>query len=160
MDLWQLLLVGAVLALGTAGTLLPGVPGRLLVWAAVLWWSLNERSTAAWALLVGATAVLLVAQVVIWLLPPRRLRGMGISRRMVVLAGAGAVLGFVLVPVVGAVPGFMGGIYVSERVRWGGHGQAVAATRGLMRAAGTSVLVELLSCLLITAAWLTALLTT
>ncbi|MFG2877063.1 DUF456 domain-containing protein [Streptomyces sp. NPDC048337] len=154
MDLPQLLLVGLVLLLGVVGVLVPGVPGTWLVWAGLMWWALHERSAPAWSLLVAATALLLVVQVVKWQLPPRRLRGVGVTRRMAVFAGAGAVLGFVLVPVLGAVPGFMGGIYLCERLRLGTHGEAWASVRAVMRAVGTSVLVELLACLLVVGAWL------
>ncbi|MFJ9645830.1 DUF456 domain-containing protein [Streptomyces sp. NPDC101206] len=153
MDLPQLLLVGLVLLLGVAGVLVPGVPGTLLVWAGVLWWALRERSAAAWSLLVSATALLLVVQVVKWQLPPRRLQGVGASRRMAVYAGVGTLLGFVLLPVVGAVPGFVGGIYLCERMRLGAHGEAWASVRAVMRAVGTSVLVELLACLMVVGAW-------
>lgn len=157
MGVWQLLLVGLVMLLGLVGVMVPGVPGRWLIWAAMLWWSLHEQSGLAWVLLVASTAVLLIDQVVMWLLPARRLRGVGITRRMAVFAGLGAFVGFFLVPVVGAVPGFVGGIYGSERQRLGGHGQAKASTKAVMRAAGTSVLVELLGCLLVVGAWLGAL---
>ncbi|WP_328301472.1 DUF456 domain-containing protein [Streptomyces sp. NBC_00435] len=154
MDLPQLLLVGLVLVLGLLGVLVPGVPGTWLVWAGLLWWALHERSAEAWGLLVGATALLLVVQVVKWQLPPRRLRGVGVTHRMVVYAGAGAVLGFALVPVLGAVPGFVGGIYLCERRRLGTHGEAWTSVRAVMRAVGTSVLVELFACLLVVGAWL------
>ncbi|MBT2444972.1 DUF456 domain-containing protein [Streptomyces sp. ISL-36] len=156
MGVWQLLLVAMVMLLGLFGVLAPGVPGPWLVWAAMLWWSLNEQTGLAWILLVSSTALLLLTQVVVWQLPQRRLRGIGITRRMVTYAGVGAFLGFFLVPVLGAVPGFVGGIYLSERLRLGGHGQARASTRMVMRAAGTSVLVELFSCLLIAGAWVGA----
>ncbi|MFJ5020985.1 DUF456 domain-containing protein [Streptomyces goshikiensis] len=154
MDLPQLLLVGLVLALGVVGVLVPGVPGTWLVWAGLLWWALHERSSPAWTLLVSATALLLVVQVVKWLLPPRRLRGVGVTTRMAVYAGAGALVGFVVLPVVGAVPGFVGGIYLCERLRLGTSGEARASVRAVMRAAGTSVLVELFACLLVVAGWL------
>ncbi|MFD5147015.1 DUF456 domain-containing protein [Streptomyces sp. NPDC058401] len=150
----QLLLVGLVLVLGLLGVLVPGVPGTLLVWAGVLWWALHEQTSAAWGLLAGATALLLVVQVVKWQLPPRRLRGVGVTHRMVVYAGTGAVLGFVLIPVIGTVPGFVGGIYLCERRRLGAHGEAWASVRAVMRAVGTSVLVELFACLLVVGAWL------
>ncbi|MEU5164660.1 DUF456 domain-containing protein [Streptomyces sp. NPDC020875] len=154
--MWQEVLVGGVIAFGLAGVLVPGVPGRWLVWAAMLWWALHEQSGAAWALLVGSTAVLLLVQVVLWLMPTRRIRESGATGRTAAFAGAGAVVGFVVLPVVGAIPGFVGGIYLCERRRLGGHGQAKAATRQVMRAAGASVLVELFACLLIAGAWLGA----
>lgn len=150
---WQLLMVATVMLLGLFGVLAPGVPGTWLVWAAMLWWSLHERTDLAWILLASSTGLLLLTQVIVWQLPARRFRGVGITRRMVAYAGVGALLGFVLVPVVGAIPGFVGGIYLAERLRLGGHGQAGAATRTVMRAAGTSVLVELFACLLIVGAW-------
>jgi uncharacterized protein YqgC (DUF456 family) len=158
MGAWQLLLVGLVMLLGLFGVLVPGVPGAWLVWAAVMWWSLHVQTGMAWWLLVGATALLLVTQVVVWQLPARRLRGVGVTRRMVAYAGVGALAGFVLLPVVGAVPGYVGGIYLCERLRLGGHGPAMTSTRAVMRAVGTSVLVELFACLLVVGAWMGAVL--
>lgn len=156
MGAWELLLVGVVILLGLAGVLVPGVPGSWLVWAAVLWWALEDTRALAWAVLVGATVVLLLSQAVRWMLPPRRLRESGATPRMAVYAGTGALLGFLLVPAVGAIPGFLCGIYLSERLRLGGHGQAAASVRRAMRAGGWSVLTELFACLLIAGAWLGA----
>ncbi|GHD22052.1 DUF456 domain-containing protein [Streptomyces galbus] len=156
MGAWELLLVGLVILLGLCGVLLPGVPGSWLVWAAVLWWAMEDPRPVAWGVLVGATVVLFVSQVVRWSLPPRRLQAAGGTSRMAVFAGAGALLGFVLLPVLGAVPGFLGGIYLCERLRLGRHGEARAALRTVMRSGGTGVLVELFTCLLIAGAWLGA----
>ncbi|NUO40435.1 MAG: DUF456 domain-containing protein [Streptomyces sp.] len=138
------------------GVLVPGVPGSWLVWAAVLWWALKDPRPLAWGVLVGATVVLFLSQVVRWALPPRRLRTSGATPRMAVYAGVGALLGFVLVPVVGAIPGFMGGVYLYERLRLGRHAEARAALRTVMRQGGSSVLAELFTCLLIAGAWLGA----
>ncbi|GAA3506723.1 DUF456 domain-containing protein [Streptomyces prasinosporus] len=156
MGAWDLLLVGLVLLLGLYGVLLPGVPGSWLVWAAVLWWALEDPRPVAWWVLVGATVVLLLSQAVRWLLPPRRLRAGGAEGRMWAYAGWGSLLGFVLLPVLGAVPGFLAGIYLCERLRLGRRGEAVAALRTAMRSGGWSVLTELFACQLITAAWLGA----
>ncbi|MEV5438746.1 DUF456 domain-containing protein [Streptomyces sp. NPDC052682] len=155
MGAWDLLLVGLVILLGLCGVLLPGVPGSWLVWAAVMWWALKDPEPVAWWVLVGATVVLLVSQVVRWNLPPRRLRATGAARRVIGWAGLGAFLGFFLLPVLGVIPGFMGGIYLAERLRLGRHG-AAAALRTVMRSGGSSVLAELYACLLITGAWLGA----
>lgn len=156
MGVWELLLVGLVLLLGLCGVLVPGVPGSWFVWAAILWWALQDPKPLSWAVLVGASIVLLLSNLVRWQLPARRVRGSGVNRRMVVWAGAGAVLGFVVIPVLGAIPGFVAGMYLSERRRLGRHGEAAASTRTAMRTMGESVLVELFSCLLIAGAWVGA----
>ena len=130
--------------------------GRRRRRSAVLWWALKATQPVSWWILVGATLAMFLSQVVRWALPPRRLREGGATPRMGVYAGAGAFLGFVLVPVLGAIPGFMGGIYLCERLRLGRHGEAMAALRTAMRSGGSSVLAELFTCLLITGAWLGA----
>jgi uncharacterized protein len=158
MGVWDLLLVGLVLLLGLCGVLVPGLPGSWLVWAAVLWWALKDPQPVSWWVLVGATVALLCSQVVRWALPPRRLRASGATPRMAVYAGLGALLGFVLLPVLGVIPGFMGGIYVCERRRLGRHGEAMTALRTAMREGGSSVLAELFTCLVIAGAWVGAVL--
>jgi uncharacterized protein len=156
MGVWELLLVGLVVLLGLCGVLVPGVPGSWLVWSAVLWWALKDPQPVAWGVLVGATFVLFLSQVVRWALPPRRLRAPGAGPRLWRFAGAGAFLGFLLLPVLGAVPGFMAGIYLHERLRLGGRREARAAVRTTMRSGGSSLLAELFTCLLIAGAWLGA----
>ncbi|MEV0634457.1 DUF456 domain-containing protein [Streptomyces sp. NPDC050619] len=156
MGVVDLLLVGLVILLGLGGVLVPGVPGSWLVWAAVMWWALKDPQLLSWAVLVGATIALFLSQVVRWALPPRRLRASGATPRMGVYAGVGALVGFFLIPVLGAIPGFMGGIYLCERLRLGRHGEAKAALRTAMRSGGSSVLAELFTCLLIMGAWLGA----
>ncbi|MFC1232348.1 MULTISPECIES: DUF456 domain-containing protein [Streptomyces] len=156
MGAWDLLLTGLVILFGLCGVLLPGMPGSWLVWAAILWWALKDPRPVAWGVLVGATAVLFLSQVVRWTLPPLRPRAGAVDGRVLAYAGAGSLLGFVLVPVLGAVPGFVAGIYACERMRLGRHGEAVAATRTAMRSGGWGVLTEWSACLLITAAWLGA----
>ncbi|MCC3772813.1 DUF456 domain-containing protein [Streptomyces sp. UNOC14_S4] len=153
MGTWQLLLVGLVMLLGLLGVVTPGVPGPPIVWAGVLWWSMTARTALAWAVLAGATGVLLLNQAVIWLLPPRRPRGAGITRRAFLVAGSAGIAGFFLVPLLGGPLGFVAGLYGVERRRLGGHGEAWASTRNVMRALGTSVLVELFACLLVVGAW-------
>ncbi|MEU3447991.1 DUF456 domain-containing protein [Streptomyces thermolilacinus] len=160
MGVWEQLQVALVLLLGLFGVLVPRLPGSWLVWAGVLWWALLDTSAAAWWLLAGSTVLLLATRAEVGRLPVRRLSGVAVTRRMVAYAGVGAVLGFVLVPVVGGALGYMGGIYLVERRRLGEHAAAVAATRSVMRTIGTSVLVELYACLLVVAGWVAVVLGT
>ncbi|WFB06875.1 DUF456 domain-containing protein [Streptomyces sp. LX-29] len=156
MGTWQLILCGLVMLLGLIGVVVPGIPGPPIVWAAVAWWALTETTRLAWGVLAVATAVLLLNQAVKWLLPARRMHGAGITRRTFLLAGVAGIVGFFVIPLIGAPVGFVAGIYGAERQRLGGHGEAWASTRTVMRAIGTSVLVELCACLIVVGAWLGA----
>ncbi|MFD4700648.1 DUF456 domain-containing protein [Streptomyces niveus] len=154
MDVWQLVLVGLVMLLGVIGVLIPGVPGPAIVWAAVVWWALSDTTSTAWAVLIASTAVLLLSQALRPLLPSRRTRRTGTRRRTLLVGGLAGIVGFFVLPVVGAVVGFVGGIYVVERIRLGSHRDGWAATRAVMRSAGYPVLVELFCCLLVVGTWL------
>ncbi|MFE4954616.1 DUF456 domain-containing protein [Streptomyces sp. NPDC056653] len=154
MGVWQLIAVGLVILLGLVGVLVPGVPGQAIVWAAVLWWALTDRSPAAWAVLIGATALLLLNQALKPLLRPRRPRESGAPRKTLMLGGIAGIVGFFVLPVVGGIVGYVGAIYGAERLRLGSGGAARASLRSVMRATGYSVLVELFACLLVTGAWL------
>ncbi|MEU8961279.1 MULTISPECIES: DUF456 domain-containing protein [unclassified Streptomyces] len=156
MGVWQLLAVGAVMLMGLCGVLVPGVPGPAIVWAAVAWWALDDTTGLAWAVLAGATGVLLLNQALRPLLPPRRFKGAGVSRRSVLTAGASAVVGFFVLPVLGGIAGFLGGLYGAERVRLGSRADAWASARTALRAGGYSVMAELFACLLVAGAWLGA----
>ncbi|WP_330172868.1 DUF456 domain-containing protein [Streptomyces sp. NBC_01498] len=156
MDVGQLVLVCLVILLGVIGVLIPGVPGPAIVWAAVVWWALSDTSALAWGVLIGSTAVLLLSQALRPLLPSRRTRPSGIRRRTLLAGGLTGIVGFFVLPVVGVVPGFVGGIYAVERVRLGSHRDGWASTRAVMRSAGYPVLVELSCCLLVLGAWLGA----
>ncbi|MGW5273776.1 DUF456 domain-containing protein [Streptomyces sp. NPDC004044] len=154
MGVWQLIAVGLVILLGLVGVLVPGVPGQAIVWAAVLWWALTDRSPAAWGVLIGATALLLLNQALKPLLRPRRPRESGAPRKTLMLGGIAGIVGFFVLPVVGGILGYVGAIYGAERLRLGSGGAARASLRSVMRATGYSVLVELFACLLVTGAWL------
>lgn len=156
MGVWQLLAVGLVMFLGLVGVLVPGVPGQAIVWAAVLWWALADVTQVAWGVLIGATALLLLNQALKPLLPPRRPHESGAPRKTLMLGGIGAIVGFFVLPVVGGIAGYVGVIYGAERLRLGSRGAGWASVRSVMRATGWSVLVELFACLLVTGAWLGA----
>lgn len=151
--MWQLLVMGLVMLLGLLGVLVPGVPGQAIVWAAVAWWALTEATGTAWAVLAGATGLLLLAQAVKLMLPPRRLKAAGVPRRSLLAGGLAAIAGFFLLPVVGAVVGFLGGLYGAERIRLGSHGAGWSSARTVLRSGGYSVLVELLACLTVVGVW-------
>ncbi|AEW97114.1 MULTISPECIES: DUF456 domain-containing protein [Streptomycetaceae] len=150
----QLSLVGMVLLAGVLGVLTPGLPGPLLCWAGLLWWAAGVHTAAAWSLLGGSAVLLAAAQAFTGARTERRIRESGVPRDVLAAAGACAIAGFFVLPVAGAVLAFVGVLHLRERARSGDARRARAATRTVMRVAGTYVLVELMACLVVTAMWM------
>jgi uncharacterized protein len=157
-DATGLVLVGLAILVGLAGVLLPMLPGLLLCWGAVLVWALVERTAVAWTVLAVATLLFATSQVVKYLVPGRRLRSAGVPWGSVAAGGALAVVGFFVIPVVGAVAGFVAGVYGAERLRLHTHAAAWPSTVRALKAVGLSVLIELVAGLLIGTVWLAAVL--
>jgi uncharacterized protein YqgC (DUF456 family) len=153
-----LVLVGVAILVGLLGVLVPALPGVLLCWAAVLVWALVERTTAAWVVLGVASALAALSQVVKYLVPGRRMRAAGVPWSTLAVGGAVAIVGFFVIPVIGAFLGFIGGVYAAEWTRLGSHAAAWPSTVHALKAVGLSVLIELGAGLLIAAAWLAAVL--
>jgi uncharacterized protein len=153
-----LVLVGVAILAGLVGVLLPMLPGLLLCWGAVLVWALVERTAVAWTVLAVATLLFATSQVVKYLVPGRRLRSAGVPWGSMAAGGVLAAVGFFVVPVVGAVAGFVGGVYGAERLRLHTHAAAWPSTVRALRAVGLSVLIELVAGLLIGTVWLAAVL--
>jgi uncharacterized protein len=153
-----LVLVGVAILAGLVGVLLPMLPGLLLCWGAVLLWALVERTAVAWTVLAVATLLFATSQVVKYLVPGRRLRSAGVPWGSMAAGGVLAAVGFFVIPVVGALAGFVGGVYGAERLRLHTHAAAWPSTVRAMRAVGLSMLIELVAGLLIGTVWLAAVL--
>jgi uncharacterized protein len=149
-------LVGLAIVVGLVGVLVPALPGLLLCWAAVLVWALLERTVAAWTVLAVASVLLAASQVVKYVVPGRQVRAAGVPWTSLAAGGVLGVVGFFVIPVVGAVLGYLGGVYGAERLRLGSHAAAWPSTVHALRAAGLSILIELVAGLLIFASWLAA----
>lgn len=145
--------VAIVIAVGIAGTILPILPGVLLVAGAITVWAWQTGGQTAWVCAGLAIAVLALGQVVKYLVPGRRLSRAGVPNSTLVAGGAGALVGFFVIPVVGALVGFPVGVYLAERARTGPD-EAWPSTKQALRAVGLSILIELGAALLASVAWI------
>lgn len=148
-------ILGLVIVVGLAGIVLPVLPGLLLIVGAVLLWALLTGGGQAWSLAIGAVILALGSQVLKYLIPGRRLRDAGVPRSTLYAAGLLAIVGFFLIPIVGAAIGFVLGIYLSEWHRLGPDAAWPATVRSL-GTVGLAIGIELMAGLLIAAAWLAA----
>lgn len=152
-------LVAALVVVGLVGTVVQVLPGGLLVGVAVAGWGALTGGTRGWVVAALAALLTVLGEVVKYVLAGRHLRRGGVPRSSLVWGGLLAVVGFVVVPVVGLVLGFVLGVYAAERVRLHAHAPAWRATGVALRAAGLTMLVELAAALLVAAVWVGALLT-
>jgi uncharacterized protein YqgC (DUF456 family) len=143
---------GLAILVGLAGIVIPILPGTLLMAVAMLGWAAEDGGRTAWGFAGGAVLLLAVGQVVKYALPGRQLKA-AVPTSTMVVGAVGAIAGFFLVPVVGALVGFPVGVYVAERVRVGAEA-AWPSTQAALRAVGVSILIEFVAGLAAIMVWL------
>ncbi|MEX1004382.1 MAG: DUF456 domain-containing protein [Acidimicrobiia bacterium] len=132
-------LVGLAIVVGIAGTLLPLVPGVGLIWAAALAFGVLEGfGFVGWTAMVIISALGVAAIVAGVRVPQRAAAAGGIGWRGQLMAFALAVVGFFVIPVAGAPIGFVVGIYLVARRRYGTEAWPITkrTVRSLVFAAG------------------------
>ncbi len=147
------MLVALTIAIGLVGMLVPVLPGTLLVYAAIAVWSVVESSTASWTVLAVVTVLLVGGQLIKYLWPVRRMRAADIGAGTLAAGAVLGVIGFFVIPVVGLVIGFVGGVYLAELLARRDWRRAWASTVHAVKGVVLSVGVELSAGLLATAVW-------
>jgi uncharacterized protein YqgC (DUF456 family) len=138
---------------GTIGIVVPVLPGLLVVWGATFVWGLAMQTTGGWVVFGVATAVYAVGVVTQFLVPGRRMKATGVDTRILAVALVVAVVGLFVIPVIGAPIGFVGAVYVLERLKHREHNRAWTATRQALHAVLLNIGIELLTALTIIAIW-------
>lgn len=146
------IVVALAIALGLATTAVPVLPGTLIVGAAILVWASETGGTTAWTVLAIAVVLLMTGAIAKYLLPGRRLKDAGIPPSTQLAGIALGIVGFFVVPVLGLFLGFVLGVFLAEWRRLGRE-QAWPSTRHALRAAGLSILIELIFGTAAAAAW-------
>lgn len=149
-----------LIIVGIVGIVVPVVPGLLVAVAGVLLWAYETGGSTAWTIFGVCVAIYLVGVVVQFLVPGRRLRSQGVTTSTLLLAVLLGVIGMFVIPVVGFVVGFVGGIFLVEQARSRDRSQAWARTRNAVVAVMTSMGIELCAGVLIAATWVVGVLAT
>jgi uncharacterized protein YqgC (DUF456 family) len=144
---------GLLVVVGLFGIVVPVLPGTLLVALGIGLWAYDIGSAGAWVTFAVALLLLVVGAVVKYAVPGRRLKAT-VPTRTLVVGGLCAVVGFFVIPVVGALVGFPIGIYLAERIRVGAAG-AWPSTKAALRAVGVRILIELAAAVAATVVWVT-----
>jgi len=151
------LLVVVALVVAAAGIVVPVLPGTVLAIGALLVWALLTGGSIAWGAFAVMALVIAVGQVLKYLLPHKSMTAAGVPTRSILFGGVAAIVGFFVIPIVGLVVGFIGGVYVAEHVRLGDWPQAKESTWVAMKATGFSILIELGALLVAATVWAGAL---
>jgi uncharacterized protein len=136
---------------GLVGIVVPVLPGLLLVLGGVLLWAAMEGGAVAWGIFAVSALVAVAGYVLQYTLPGRRMRERGVSSSTLGLAVVFGIVGFFVVPVVGALLGFVLGIYVVESSRSRDRAQAWQRTKHALVAVLHSIGIELVAGLVIAA---------
>lgn len=148
-----ILLVALAIAIGVIGIVVPLLPGTLLVFAAIAVWAFVEHELTAWVTFGVVTVILGASLLIKYLWPMRRMRAADVRTTSLVAGGLLGVVGFFVIPVVGLVIGFVGGVYLAEMGVRHDQRRAWASTVHAIKGVALSMGVELLGALLATVAW-------
>ena len=147
------LLVVAALVVAAVGILIPVLPGTFLALGALLVWAIATGGAIAWTAFGVMALIIGAGQVLKYLLPHKSLTAAGVPGRSILVGGVAAIIGFFVIPVVGLIVGFIGGLYLAEHVRLREWSLAKESTWAAMKATGFSILIELGALLAAAAAW-------
>ena len=148
-------LVGFAIAIGVVGTLFPVLPGLWLVWAACLSYGLVEGfSTVGAASMTLITLLALAGTALAFVVPQRSAAGQGISVLWQGFAAVLAVIGFFVIPVVGAIVGFVLGVSVGAYAQTRDVGKAAGVTITTLRGVAVAAGLQFTTALLMAVVWL------
>ena len=146
------IVVGLVLILGVLGTVLFVFPGLLLQLLAVFIWAAVDGSGVAWATAIASVIVVAAATVLKYLVPGKRMRSSGVPVAVLAPAVILAIVGFFVIPVIGAPIFFVAAVYLIELARVG-PAEAWPTTKASVGAVAVSVGIEFAAALLILGLW-------
>lgn len=151
-----IVLVAIGVVIGLLGIVVPVLPGLFLTWASVVVWAAVVRQTPAWVV-AGVVTVLYAAGLVLqYLFPGRRMKASGVAWTTIAAGVVGGIIGFFVLPVLGAIAGFVAGILLVEFTKTRSLQSAWPLTVAALKAIGQSMLIELTTGLLIAGTWVGA----
>jgi hypothetical protein len=153
-------ILGVAMLAGLVGIVVPLVPGLTLIWGAALIWALDERSATAWIVLGIMTPLAVGGILVGSLLPASRASRAGAPPWVLAAGGIGMVVGFFVIPVLGAFVGGPAGIFLAELLRVRDPALAWRTTLETLRGLGLGAAAQVAVGLIMVALWAAAAWTT
>ncbi|SFT88438.1 DUF456 domain-containing protein [Arthrobacter sp. ov118] len=142
-------LCGLAILVGVAGTVIPVLPGSILIGLSLLAWALwGGAGTTGWVVFGVGLVFVLAGMAASAVLTGRKLKQHSIPSRSVMVGIVFGVVGVFIIPVVGLFVGFAAGLLLSELQRTRVVSTAVASSWAALKATGLGMIVEFgLACL-------------
>ena len=148
------ILLGVLMVVGVAGTVLPFVPGLLLVWGSGLAYGfLSGFDATAITFFSVMTVLVVLGKAASIVVPGKRGAAHGAPWTTLAAGAVGAVVGAFVIPVVGLLAGGVIGILVAERSRLGDWARAWTTTKAVLVGVGIGALLELTAGMLSLIVW-------
>ena len=143
------ILCGLAIAVGVAGTIIPVLPGSILIGASLLAWAIwGGAGPVGWMIFAVGMVFVVVGMAASAVLTGRKLKQHGIPSRSVLIGVVLGVVGMFVIPVVGLFVGFAVGLLLSEVQRTRNFQAALTSSWAALKATGLGMLVEFgLACL-------------
>ncbi len=140
------------IVLGLIGTVIPMIPGTLLMWVAVLIYVLvNGMASIGWLVFIIITLIALATGTADLWMPLLGAKTVGASGRGLVYGTIGAVIGTFIAPLIGTLIGYAGGILLGQYQKSHDWQDALKASLGGLAGWGLATAVQLGGGLLILA---------
>jgi uncharacterized protein YqgC (DUF456 family) len=142
-------LCGLAILVGVAGTVIPVLPGSILIGLSLLAWAIwGGAGTTGWVVFGIGMVFVAAGMAASAVLTGRKLKQHSIPGRSVMVGLVFGVVGMFIIPVVGLFVGFAAGLLLSELHRTRVLGTAVASSWAALKATGLGMIVEFgLACL-------------
>ncbi|MET1066151.1 MAG: DUF456 domain-containing protein [Arthrobacter sp.] len=143
------ILCGLAILVGVAGTVIPVLPGSILIGLSLLAWAVwGGAGTTGWVVFAIGLVFVVAGMAAGAVLTGRKLKQHSIPGRSVMAGLVFGVIGMFIIPVVGLFVGFAVGLLLSELLRTRVLGTAVASSWAALKATGLGMIAEFgLACL-------------
>lgn len=152
-------LIAVAMLVGLVGTVLPILPGLVLIMGAAIVWAIwGGAGVLGWVValvIVGLGAAGIAAT---YIVPARRTSAAGAPGWVLAVGAAGVVVGFFVIPVVGALVGGPIAILAAELVRLRDLGKAWRSTGEALKGVGIGIGIQLAAGVVMIGLWVVAVL--
>ncbi len=155
------LLIAILMAIGILGPAIPLIPGLALVWIAGGLWAYFDGGdgTRMW-LFALMTLFAIIGFAAQFLLPAAAASSSKPPKNTLLFGGLAGLVGFFVIPIIGAPIGFMAGVYTNYFLSTGDSTKAWALTLKTAVAFGWAILIQVFCSVLIALTWILGLIIT